>query len=74
MFYVYDFCKTFYINNDALPTSKTLGKDMGLSSANARQLLEDLVETGVLTYNDQKQFMWSRENQKVVKRTSFFNY
>lgn len=65
LFEVYREIQAFYIDNDALPTVKTLAKIMSISNAKANRHMKALRDKKVLTINSQKGYMWVRCRQVV---------
>ncbi|ENC6709558.1 hypothetical protein ABKY54_004164 [Vibrio harveyi] len=66
LFTVYEVIKTFYIDNDALPTSKTLARLLKVPLDVSSGYIEQLKEKRVITTNSQKGYMWVRSRPRVV--------
>lgn len=68
LFMVYEVLKTFYIDNDALPTSKTLAKLLKVPLEVSSGYLDTLKQKKVITTNTQKGYMWVRGRKvKLIK-------
>ena len=63
LYSAYRVIQAFYIDNDALPTQKTLAKLLKVSNDKAQELLTRLKEKKVITVNSQKGYMWFRGRQ-----------
>ncbi len=68
LYIVYEALKAFYINNDALPTAKTLAKLLKVPLDVSSDYLDKLKEKHVITTNSQKGYMWVR-GRKVKRMT-----
>lgn len=62
-----EICKTFFKDNDALPTGRTLGEKMCRSRSIGDRCLMSLRELGILELNEQGGLKFTRRDYSVVK-------
>lgn len=63
LYSAYEEIKKFYIDNDALPNSRTLSRLMNIPRALASQYLSELTDKKVITRNSQSGYMWVRSRR-----------
>ncbi len=65
LYSAYEEIQKFYIDNDALPNSRSLSRIMDISRDLASQYLSELTDKRVITRNSQSGYMWVRSRRVV---------
>ncbi len=65
LYSAYRIIQNFYIDNDALPTPKTLARLLRVENKTAKEILNRLRTKRVIAKNSQNGYMWVRSRQIV---------